>query len=75
MFYMYILFPSLPSDAFAKLLESGELKMNSLKLEGITMPFHHLLAKICFHHHFSGTSCRERDVDWSERFPLASTRL
>ncbi|XP_058871073.1 AP-3 complex subunit delta-1-like isoform X3 [Acipenser ruthenus] len=41
------------SDAFAKLLESGELKMNSLKLEGITMPFHHLLAKICFHHHFS----------------------
>ncbi|KAK1152422.1 AP-3 complex subunit delta-1 [Acipenser oxyrinchus oxyrinchus] len=41
------------SDAFAKLLESGELKMISLKLEGITMPFHHLLAKICFHHHFS----------------------
>ncbi|MBN3288451.1 AP3D1 protein, partial [Polyodon spathula] len=41
------------SDAFAKLLESGELKTNSLKLEGITMPFHHLLAKICFHHHFS----------------------
>ncbi|XP_061634987.1 AP-3 complex subunit delta-1 isoform X6 [Phyllopteryx taeniolatus] len=41
------------SDAFAKLLESGDLKGSSVKLEGINMPFHHLLARICFHHHFS----------------------
>ncbi|XP_063056682.1 AP-3 complex subunit delta-1 isoform X2 [Engraulis encrasicolus] len=41
------------SDAYAKLLESGELKSSSLKLEGVSMPFHHLLARICFHHHFS----------------------
>lgn len=41
------------SDAFAKLLESGELKMRSLKVDGPTMSFHHLLARICFHHHFS----------------------
>ncbi|XP_039622826.1 AP-3 complex subunit delta-1 isoform X1 [Polypterus senegalus] len=41
------------SDAFAKLLESEELKVNTLKLDSINMPFHHLLAKICFHHHFS----------------------
>ncbi|XP_053701715.1 AP-3 complex subunit delta-1 isoform X5 [Synchiropus splendidus] len=41
------------SDAFAKLLESGDLKSSSVKLEGVNMPFHHLLARICFHHHFS----------------------
>ncbi|KAJ8271099.1 hypothetical protein GJAV_G00122740 [Gymnothorax javanicus] len=41
------------SDAFAKLLESGELKGSSVRLEGVSMPFHHLLARICFHHHFS----------------------
>ncbi|XP_030640247.1 AP-3 complex subunit delta-1 isoform X3 [Chanos chanos] len=41
------------SDAYAKLLESGDLKASSLKLEGVNMPFHHLLARICFHHHFS----------------------
>uniref|UniRef100_A0A9J8BYN7 AP-3 complex subunit delta-1 n=1 Tax=Cyprinus carpio carpio TaxID=630221 RepID=A0A9J8BYN7_CYPCA len=41
------------SDAYAKLLESGDLKGSSLRLEGINMPFHHLLARICFHHHFS----------------------
>ncbi|KAM3876027.1 AP-3 complex subunit delta-1 isoform 2-T2 [Diretmus argenteus] len=41
------------SDAFAKLLESGDLKGSSVKLEGVIMPFHHLLARICFHHHFS----------------------
>ncbi|XP_051977785.1 AP-3 complex subunit delta-1-like isoform X3 [Xyrauchen texanus] len=41
------------SDAYAKLLESGNLKGTSLRLEGIIMPFHHLLARICFHHHFS----------------------
>ncbi|XP_061539273.1 AP-3 complex subunit delta-1 isoform X2 [Phycodurus eques] len=41
------------SDAFAKLLESGDLKGSSVKLEGVNMPFHHLLARICFHHHFS----------------------
>lgn len=42
------------SDAYAKLLESGDLKSSCLKLEGVNMPFHHLLARICFHHHFSG---------------------
>ncbi|XP_010870059.2 AP-3 complex subunit delta-1 isoform X2 [Esox lucius] len=41
------------SDAYAKLLESGDLKGSSLKLEGVSQPFHHLLARICFHHHFS----------------------
>ncbi|XP_055073796.2 AP-3 complex subunit delta-1 isoform X2 [Misgurnus anguillicaudatus] len=41
------------SDAYAKLLESGDLKGSSLRLEGINMPFHHLLARICFYHHFS----------------------
>ncbi|XP_046905403.1 AP-3 complex subunit delta-1 isoform X2 [Hypomesus transpacificus] len=41
------------SDAYAKLLESGDLKSSSVRLEGISMPFHHLLARICFHHHFS----------------------
>ncbi|KAJ6655191.1 hypothetical protein lerEdw1_005669 [Lerista edwardsae] len=41
------------SDAFAKLLESGDLHGSSFKVDSITVPFHHLLAKICFHHHFS----------------------
>ncbi|XP_062869312.1 AP-3 complex subunit delta-1 isoform X2 [Trichomycterus rosablanca] len=41
------------SDAYAKLLESGDLKSSALRLEGVNMPFHHLLARICFHHHFS----------------------
>lgn len=41
------------SDAFAKLLESGELKMSSLKVDGIDISFQHLLAKICFYLHFS----------------------
>ncbi|XP_044309330.1 AP-3 complex subunit delta-1 isoform X2 [Varanus komodoensis] len=41
------------SDAFAKLLESGDLHASSFKVDGITIPFHHLLAKICFYHHFS----------------------
>ncbi|XP_078054481.1 AP-3 complex subunit delta-1 isoform X1 [Mustelus asterias] len=41
------------SDAFAKLLESGELKMCSIKVDGISISFQLLLAKICFHHHFS----------------------
>ncbi|XP_026536908.1 AP-3 complex subunit delta-1 isoform X2 [Notechis scutatus] len=41
------------SDAFAKLLELGDLHASSIKVDGITIPFHHLLAKICFHHHFS----------------------
>uniref|UniRef100_A0A674N4H7 AP-3 complex subunit delta-1 n=1 Tax=Takifugu rubripes TaxID=31033 RepID=A0A674N4H7_TAKRU len=41
------------SDAFAKLLESGDLKSSSIRLEGVDMPFHHVLARICFHHHFS----------------------
>ncbi|PNI11639.1 AP3D1 isoform 9, partial [Pan troglodytes] len=42
------------SDAFAKLLESGDLSMSSIKVDGIRMSFQNLLAKICFHHHFSG---------------------
>uniref|UniRef100_H3BXA8 AP-3 complex subunit delta-1 n=1 Tax=Tetraodon nigroviridis TaxID=99883 RepID=H3BXA8_TETNG len=42
------------SDAFAKLLESADLKSSSIRLEGVDMPFHHVLARICFHHHFSG---------------------
>nr|XP_056700594.1 AP-3 complex subunit delta-1 [Euleptes europaea] len=41
------------SDAFAKLLESGDLHSSSIKVDGITSPFHHVLAKICFYHHFS----------------------
>ncbi|PNJ03177.1 AP3D1 isoform 3 [Pongo abelii] len=41
------------SDAFAKLLESGDLSMSSIKVDGIQMSFQNLLAKICFHHHFS----------------------
>ncbi|KAH0625917.1 hypothetical protein JD844_034289 [Phrynosoma platyrhinos] len=41
------------SDAFAKLLESGDLHASSFKVDSITIPFHHILAKICFHHHFS----------------------
>ncbi|MFT7819362.1 AP-3 complex subunit delta-1-like isoform X1, partial [Arapaima gigas] len=41
------------SDAFTKLLESTDLKGISVRLQGISLPFHHLLAKICFHHHFS----------------------
>nr|XP_006129029.2 AP-3 complex subunit delta-1 isoform X1 [Pelodiscus sinensis] len=41
------------SDAFAKLLESGDLHMSSLKADGISVSFQHLLAKICFYHHFS----------------------
>ncbi|XP_055284867.1 AP-3 complex subunit delta-1 [Moschus berezovskii] len=41
------------SDAFAKLLESGDLSMSSIKVDGTSMSFHNLLAKICFHHRFS----------------------
>ncbi|KAM9244982.1 AP-3 complex subunit delta-1 [Dugong dugon] len=41
------------SDAFAKLLESGDLSVSSIRVDGITMSFQNLLAKICFHHHFS----------------------
>ncbi|XP_007460429.1 PREDICTED: AP-3 complex subunit delta-1 isoform X1 [Lipotes vexillifer] len=41
------------SDAFAKLLESGDLSMSSVKVDGISMSFQNLLAKICFHHRFS----------------------
>lgn len=51
------------SDAFAKLLESGDLSMSSIKVEGIRMSFQNLLAKICFHHHFSG-----------KRFDMAAKR-
>uniref|UniRef100_A0A6I8PB15 AP-3 complex subunit delta Mu C-terminal domain-containing protein n=1 Tax=Ornithorhynchus anatinus TaxID=9258 RepID=A0A6I8PB15_ORNAN len=56
------------SDAFAKLLESGELNMNSIKVDGISISFQHLLAKICFHHHFSG---EERTVIQRRPPPLA----
>lgn len=31
--------------------------MNSIKVDGISMSFQNLLAKICFHHHFSGEQC------------------
>ncbi|XP_058138125.1 LOW QUALITY PROTEIN: AP-3 complex subunit delta-1 [Dasypus novemcinctus] len=41
------------SDAFAKLLESGDLGMSSVKVDGISTSFSSLLAKISFHHHFS----------------------
>ncbi|XP_015420152.1 PREDICTED: AP-3 complex subunit delta-1 [Myotis davidii] len=41
------------SDAFAKLLESGDLSMSSIKVDGINMSFQNLLTKICFLHHFS----------------------
>lgn len=32
--------------------------MSSVKVDGISMSFQNLLAKICFHHHFSGKSGR-----------------
>uniref|UniRef100_H0XB34 AP-3 complex subunit delta n=1 Tax=Otolemur garnettii TaxID=30611 RepID=H0XB34_OTOGA len=41
------------SDSFAKLLESGDLSMSSIRVDGITMSFQNLLTKISFHHHFS----------------------
>uniref|UniRef100_A0A8C5K5P8 AP-3 complex subunit delta-1 n=1 Tax=Jaculus jaculus TaxID=51337 RepID=A0A8C5K5P8_JACJA len=41
------------SDAFARLLESGDLSMSSIKVDGISMSFQNLLSKICFYHHFS----------------------
>lgn len=31
--------------------------MNSIKVDGISISFQNLLAKICFHHHFSGKQC------------------
>lgn len=31
--------------------------MNSIKVDGISMSFQNLLAKICFYHHFSGKQC------------------
>ncbi|KAM6218533.1 AP-3 complex subunit delta-1 [Rhynchocyon petersi] len=49
----YLITTPCSSDAFAKLLESGELNMSSIRVDGITMSFQNLLAKICFHHHFS----------------------
>ncbi|KAE8631957.1 hypothetical protein XENTR_v10001373 [Xenopus tropicalis] len=48
----YLILTPCYSDAFAKLLESGDLKMSSLKVD-CTLLFHHLLAKICFFHHFT----------------------
>lgn len=41
------------SDAFAKLLESGDLSVASIRVDGISTSFQTLLAKICFYHHFS----------------------
>ncbi|XP_053559053.1 AP-3 complex subunit delta-1 isoform X2 [Bombina bombina] len=49
----YLIMTPCYSDAFAKLLESGDLKMSSLKVEGTSLSFQHLLAKICFYHHFT----------------------
>ncbi|KAM4808513.1 AP-3 complex subunit delta-1 [Rhinophrynus dorsalis] len=49
----YLIMTPCYSDAFAKLLESGDLKISSLKVDGTSLSFHHLLAKICFNHHFT----------------------
>ncbi|XP_072260958.1 AP-3 complex subunit delta-1 isoform X2 [Pyxicephalus adspersus] len=49
----YLIMTPCYSDAFAKLLESRDLKMSSLKVENTSLSFHHLLAKICFYHHFT----------------------
>ncbi|XP_058513755.1 AP-3 complex subunit delta-1 [Ochotona princeps] len=49
----YLLTTPCCSDAFAKLLESGDLSVSSIKVDGISMSFQNLLARICFHHHFS----------------------
>ncbi|KAG8431159.1 hypothetical protein GDO86_019336 [Hymenochirus boettgeri] len=49
----YLIMTPCYSDAFAKLLESGDLKMSSLKVDCTSLSFHHLLAKICFYHHFT----------------------
>lgn len=63
--------PSLShSDAFAKLLESGDLSMSSIKVDGISMSFQNLLAKICFHHRFSG-----KGLDMADRWLCFSTHV
>ncbi|XP_006869041.1 PREDICTED: AP-3 complex subunit delta-1 isoform X1 [Chrysochloris asiatica] len=49
----YLITTPCSSDAFAKLLESGDLSMSSIRVGSITTSFQNLLAKICFHHHFS----------------------
>ncbi|XP_063311946.1 AP-3 complex subunit delta-1 isoform X2 [Pelobates fuscus] len=49
----YLIMTPCYSDAYAKLLESGDLKMSSLIVDTTTLSFHHLLAKICFYHHFT----------------------
>ncbi|XP_053318538.1 AP-3 complex subunit delta-1 [Spea bombifrons] len=49
----YLIMTPCYSDAYAKLLESGDLKMNSLQVDSTSLSFHHLLAKICFYHHFT----------------------
>ncbi|ELV09259.1 AP-3 complex subunit delta-1 [Tupaia chinensis] len=46
------------SDAFAKLLESGDLSGSSVKVDGISVSFQNLLAKLCFYHRFSESSGR-----------------
>ncbi|OCU00564.1 AP-3 complex subunit delta-1 [Xenopus laevis] len=48
----YLILTPCYSDAFAKLLESGDLKMSSLKVD-CTLSYHHLISKICFFHHFT----------------------
>ncbi|KAM8940067.1 AP-3 complex subunit delta-1 isoform 2-T2 [Pelodytes ibericus] len=49
----YLIMTPCYSDAYAKLLESGDLKMNSLQVDATSISFPHLLAKICFYHHFT----------------------
>uniref|UniRef100_A0A8C5PG28 AP-3 complex subunit delta n=1 Tax=Leptobrachium leishanense TaxID=445787 RepID=A0A8C5PG28_9ANUR len=49
----YLIMTPCYSDAYAKLLESGDLKMSSLQVDTTSLSFHHLLAKICFYHHFT----------------------
>lgn len=63
------------SDAFAKLLESGDLKGSSVRLEGVDMPFHHLLARICFHHHFSGKTHTRPAIKCSQWLRLSENSI
>lgn len=63
------------SDAFAKLLESGDLKGSSVRLEGVDMPFHHLLARICFHHHFSGKTHTRTAIKCSQWLRLSENSI
>ncbi|MEE6487357.1 hypothetical protein FKM82_014870 [Ascaphus truei] len=54
----YMIITPCYSEAFAKLLKSVDLNMSSVKVEGTSLSFQHLLAKICFYHHFTGKRVR-----------------